>query len=140
MFDVVPILQQHQLRRTDCREQVLRYLIRTNAAISHSDLEQHFDTFDRVTLYRTLETFENKGIIHKVVDDSGAAKFAFCEDNCHAPRKHADSHVHFQCTQCGKTVCLHKITIPFVKLPEGFYAEESQYLIKGTCDKCETLA
>ena len=63
-FDSDQLLHQHQLRKTPVRKEVLDVFLSRSEAVSQQYIEQHFDAIDRVTLYRTLKTFEQKGIIH----------------------------------------------------------------------------
>lgn len=129
------ILKEHQLKKTDCRRQVLEVLIAQDKALSHADLEKELhDDFDRVTLYRTLKTFQEKGLIHKVLDDEGITKYATCVD-C-STEEHHHEHVHFKCEDCGTTVCLDDIEIPALSLPAGFKPFERNLLITGTCNVC----
>ena len=67
-------------------------------ATSQPDLESLMNDVDRVTLYRILNVFEEKGIIHKVFDLNGTANYAICTSNCQEHRHH-DEHLHFNCTQ-----------------------------------------
>jgi Fur family ferric uptake transcriptional regulator len=135
MENVLQILRDHNLKNTSCRKDVLAYLIENNHAISHADLENFIrDQYDRVTLYRTLKTFEEKGIIHKVLDDAGTAKYAPCH-HC-TVEEHQHEHIHFKCNKCGNTVCIEDVNIPKIALPEGFSIEERNILISGTCNIC----
>ncbi len=135
MDDVLRILREHQLKNTSCRKDVLTYLIENDHAISHADLENAVkDQYDRVTLYRTLKTFEEKGIIHKVLDDAGTTKYAPCH-HCTVEAHHHE-HVHFKCNKCGNTVCIEDVIIPKISLPEGFSVIERNILISGTCNIC----
>ncbi len=120
---------------------MLKVFQTSKSAISHSDIEQKLkDNYDRVTLYRTLGTFLEKGIIHKVIDDSSVAKYAMCTD--HHLREvnhiHSDDHVHFKCTKCEETVCLESISVPQIEMPNGFVKQEVSYLIKGLCENCSS--
>ncbi|MCH7410252.1 transcriptional repressor [Belliella sp. DSM 111904] len=132
------ILQDHNLRVTSCRQEVLKTFIDKDSALSHADLENVLkNDFDRVTLYRTLKTFLEKDLIHKVLDDSGATKYALCShDHSKGSHHHDHDHVHFKCEKCGKTICLEDSTLPLVKLPEGFVNKEANLLIQGICNKC----
>ncbi|SHO62291.1 Fur family transcriptional regulator [Algoriphagus zhangzhouensis] len=129
------ILKTHKLRITDCRLEIVREFLDRQVALAHSDLEDKLDNqFDRVTIYRTLNTFLEKDIIHKVLDDSGATKYALCyHEDLH---DHDHEHVHFKCEKCGETTCLEKISLPEIKLPQGFKKREMSLLVQGTCDKC----
>lgn len=106
-----------------------------NYALSHSDIEKEIDnSLDRVTVYRTLKTFLDKGLIHKVLDDEGSLKYALCKEACSKVEHHHD-HVHFKCTKCGQTICLN-VDVPSVKLPKGYSASEVNLLIQGVCERC----
>jgi Fur family ferric uptake transcriptional regulator len=91
-------------------------------------------TFDRVTVYRTLKTFLDKGMIHKVLDDGGALKYALCH-YCQG-ENHQHDHVHFKCAVCGETSCLDDVYVPRVNLPEGYQVAEVNLLVQGVCARC----
>jgi Fur family transcriptional regulator, ferric uptake regulator len=128
-------LKDHNLRTTSCREDILDAFLKHAAALSHGDLENLLrDRFDRVTIYRTLKTFLEKGIIHKVLDDEGM-RYALCRERCSEHNHHHD-HVHFKCNECGQTNCLENLHIPAITLPRGYRAEEMNLLIQGRCATC----
>jgi Fur family transcriptional regulator, ferric uptake regulator len=128
-------LKEHNLRTTSCREDILGTFLDRRVALSHGDIEGLLgDRFDRVTIYRTLKTFLEKGIIHKVLDDEGV-RYAMCQDHCSEHDHHHD-HIHFKCTECGQTNCLETVHIPAVQLPEGYRANELNLLIQGQCPDC----
>jgi len=128
-------LREHDLRNTSCREEVLGILFRENAALSHGEIEKELGSrFDRVTIYRTLKTFVDKGIIHKVLDEEGL-RYAICRDQCSGPQHHHD-HLHFKCTSCGLTNCIENVAIPYIALPPGYKGMETSLLIQGVCPEC----
>ena len=130
------ILQSHKLRITDCRLEIIQEFLDKNIALSHSDLEEKLNQqFDRVTIYRTLKTFLDKDLIHKVLDDSGATKYALCAHG-ETAHDHSHEHVHFKCEVCGETTCLEDIKLPQIKLPSGFEKKEMNLLVQGVCEKC----
>jgi Fur family ferric uptake transcriptional regulator len=107
-----------------------------NGALAHGDIEKKTgEKFDRVTVYRTLQTFLEKGIIHTIPTSDNSVLYALCHDNC-SEGHHHDNHVHFICTECGKTICLADVLIPEVKLPGGFLPHESQMVVSGLCKEC----
>jgi len=129
------ILKDFKLRSTPNREAILHVFLKREFALSHSDVERDVPTtFDRVTVYRTLKTFLDKGLIHKVLDDEGSLKYALCSEACSSANHHHD-HVHFKCTKCGQTNCLG-VEIPSIKLPKGYRATEANLLIQGICEHC----
>jgi Fur family ferric uptake transcriptional regulator len=129
-------LKQHHLRITQIRLDILLYFQKSNSALSHADIVDYFNKkFDRVTIYRTLTSFEENGLLHKIPDDSGIAKYALChhEQNVHA---HDDNHVHFKCSKCSKIECLHTIEIPKLSLPKKYKMTNANLLIEGICAAC----
>lgn len=129
------LLKEFKLRSTPSRIAILNAFIKKSYALAHADIEKGISTnFDRVTVYRTLKTFLDKGLIHKVLDDEGAIKYALCSEACSIAGHHHD-HVHFKCTVCGQTNCL-ELDVPFVKLPKGYKVVERNLLIQGTCAGC----
>ncbi len=129
------LLRDFRLRSTPSRQEILHLFLRKEYALSHSDIEKEIDNaLDRVTVYRTLKTFLDKGLIHKVLDDAGSLKYALCNDPC-TSTDHHHNHVHFKCTRCNQTSCLN-VAIPPVKLPRGFRATEQNLLIQGICGNC----
>lgn len=132
------ILQTNHLRNTAGRAEVLDTFLVHDHALAHRDIEEKLSSqLDRVTLYRTLKTFLDKGIIHKVLDDTGNIKYALCGEAC-PEEEHNHNHVHFKCTSCGHTMCLEQVLIPSVSLPRGYRYAEANLLIHGVCDKCST--
>jgi Fur family transcriptional regulator, ferric uptake regulator len=129
------LLKNFSLRSTPTRQQIVHLFLKKNYALSHGDIEKEItDELDRVTVYRTLKTFLDKGLIHKVLDDEGSLKYALCNEACTLTGHHHD-HVHFKCITCGQTNCLN-IDVPTVKLPKGYKANEVNLLIQGVCERC----
>jgi Fur family transcriptional regulator, ferric uptake regulator len=130
------LLKDFRLRTTQTRQEILHLFLKRDYALSHGDIEKEIDSsLDRVTVYRTLKTFLDKGLIHKVLDDEGSLKYALCNEACSVAGHH-HNHVHFKCTKCGQTNCLTNVEIPAVKLPKGYKSKEIDLLIQGLCEQC----
>lgn len=130
------LLAEHQVRKTKIRLEILDFFLSKNYALSHGEIEEAIDpSYDRVTIYRTLKSFEEQGLIHKVLDESGTAKYALCADHC-VGHKHHDAHVHFSCTKCGHTFCLAEVLIPEIKLPTNYHLTGYNFLVQGICKDC----
>jgi Fur family transcriptional regulator, ferric uptake regulator len=131
------ILKSNQLSITDSRKKILSMFLNSDGALAHADIEKNAgEKFDRVTIYRTLQVFVDKGIIHTIPTPDNSIKYALCKDDC-AEGHHHDHHVHFQCKQCGVTYCLDDVTTPEVKLPKGYAAEQIEVVISGVCKNCK---
>lgn len=134
MKGVEEILQQHSLKNTRLRKAVLSVLMQSDKGLSHQDLSKALDVnFDRVTLFRTLHAFEESGILHKIIDPNGIAKYAF------SPSQQAEKHchAHFICLQCEEVFCLDEIyPLDEARVPKGFQKKTIDVQIKGLCQKC----
>ncbi|MCH8555402.1 MAG: transcriptional repressor [Schleiferiaceae bacterium] len=131
------ILASHGIRKTSVRLLVLHLLQKADEALPKRDLEEQMEEgVDRVTLYRTIKTFEDKGIIHGVPDFDGQLRYALCKGPC-TTHKHHDSHVHFQCAKCGKTKCLEDTPVPRFALASELQVETVQVVARGICESCK---
>lgn len=133
---VANILKQYHLSVTESRKKILGLFIRQEGALTHADIEKKAGRFfDRVTIYRTLQAFLEKGLIHTIPSADGVVKYALCRNECDE-HGHHDNHVHFVCKRCGKTICLDNTNVPPVKLPSGFVSSHVEVLVSGSCAEC----
>src|SRR6476620_3320650 len=129
------ILRRKHLSVTDSRKKILSLFLNTSDALAHGDIEKKAgEKFDRVTVYRTLQTFVEKGIIHTIPTADNSVRYALCKD-CEEGHHH-DEHIHFVCSNCQKTICLDDVVSPKIDLPEGYVADNVQVVIHGTCKDC----
>lgn len=129
------VLKKNNLKLTDSRKEILAVLQSSGQALSHTEIEKSLPSpMDRITVYRTLQSFMKKGLIHVVTDPhSRAAKYLF--NNPGLPEQHA----HFKCRQCNVLICLGT-PIPVVngtELPGGYKGEIYSLIIEGLCDQCK---
>ncbi|MES2880639.1 MAG: transcriptional repressor [Bacteroidota bacterium] len=129
------IIRRNQLSVTDSRTKILSLFFESKDALTHGDIEKKAgEKFDRVTVYRTLQTFVEKAIIHTIPTADNSILYALCKD-C-AEGHHHDEHVHFVCSNCSKTICLDDVVSPQINLPAGYVAEDVQVIIRGLCKDC----
>ncbi|NLR90634.1 MULTISPECIES: Fur family transcriptional regulator [Flammeovirga] len=133
----INILNGADLRRTASRISILKIFMDTNVALSENILEERLAGIcDRATIYRTLKTFIDKGILHRVIDENSVVKFAMCNAEHCSGHEHSHEHVHFKCQKCGDTECMDDLPIQSVQLPDGYTASETNFLILGVCKNC----
>jgi len=130
------ILKKHRVKPTAMRQLIMQYLLKSEVAVSLTDIENNFDRSERTTLFRTLKTFVANEIVHKIDDSTGVTKYAMCEEGCHCTVE-KDLHVHFHCNVCNETICLPNIKIPTIDLPNGYQAENVNLVMSGICEKCK---
>jgi len=135
--NTLTILKRNKLSATESRQKILSLFLKSKGALAHSDIEKKTgESFDRVTVYRTLQSFTEKGLIHLIPTTDNSIKYALCKDDC-AEGHHHDNHVHFICDECSKTICLDDVTIPAVKLPKGFTPNHAEMVVTGVCGECK---
>ncbi len=129
-------------RNTGARRNVLACLIASDRALSHADIELQLSDsgLDRVTLYRVLDWLVEHSLAHRVGTAGGVAgveramRFAFTR-----PEK-PHSHAHFQCTQCGRTICLDDVAAPALAVPPGIELQGIELAAFGRCAHCRAEA
>lgn len=112
---------------------VFDLLAEQDTALSLSEIHNHFQHADRVTIYRTLKTFEKKGVVHGI-QENNTTKYSLCDDLC-TEETHKDLHLHFYCKICKETTCREDFLIP-ENLDTDFRIDEVRFFAKGICEKC----
>lgn len=127
------ILQEHDLKNTSCRKYVITRLLNSHSALSEDEIKETFpNLFDRVTLYRTLKTLEEKDIIHKIVLNDHSIKYALSDNQNNEDMLHS----HFHCERCDDVLCLHGHTHVDAELPQRFVRKKVYVVIEGLCANC----
>jgi Fur family ferric uptake transcriptional regulator len=119
-------------RITPARAAVFALLHESGRALSHQEIESGLGRahqLDRVTVYRVLEWLVEQGLAHKVAGLDRVWRFSIA-------REAHDRHAHFQCSGCGKVVCLAEVATRRVPLPRGFRSERVEVTVKGRCAEC----
>ncbi|HYC39713.1 MAG TPA: transcriptional repressor [Chitinophagaceae bacterium] len=130
------ILRRNQLSVTGSRRKILQLFLDQPGALAHGDIEKKAgEKFDRVTVYRTLQVFLDKGIIHAIPTADNSIRYALCKDNC-SEGNHRDHHIHFLCNHCGNTYCLDDVVTPEITLPAGYAVSHTEVIVEGYCRTC----
>lgn len=131
------LLRKSNLSVTESRRRILQIFFDEAGALAHGDIEKKAgEKFDRVTIYRTLQAFVDKGIIHVIPTMDNSILYALCREEC-SEGHHHDHHVHFVCESCQQTYCLDDVVTPSVHLPSGYQVREVAVVVKGVCKTCE---
>ena len=134
---VYTILKRNSLSVTGSRTKILQLFLEQPGALVHGDIEKKAgEKFDRVTIYRTLQTFVDKGIIHSIPTADNSIRYALCKDEC-SEGHHHDHHIHFVCNICHNTYCLDDVVTPEIKLPKGYQAGHVEVVVEGICKNCK---
>lgn len=129
------ILQARDLKATSKRIEVLQTIADYGSAMPYSELQKSLENFDRVTLYRNINTLMDKGVIHKASTRGQETYYAICSHHC-TSEHHNHQHIHFKCTSCKEVSCMEisgnfSIQIPNVQI-QNIEIEAS-----GICENCQ---
>ena len=128
------MLKAAKLYCTAGRVAILTVLMKAGKPLSQDQIANRSgkERFDKVTIYRTLESLLGVGLVHKVFIDKRAWHFELAH-NC----TESQCHPHFTCTSCGDTTCLTGVTLPMAKSPhKGFVIRRQQVRLEGLCPTC----
>lgn len=130
--DRIPqLLRTFGLSGTMIRRQVIGLLWGDGVALTQKEIEEQLpQETDRVTLYRTLKLFTEKGIVHKIVLNEETQKYKL------AGHFKKSDHPHFYCINCHKLLCMPQINVDTSHLPPGFECRSSRVVVEGICDQC----
>ena len=132
-------LRDAGLRRTQARQVVLDLLAKVPRPLSHQEIARRkaVRELDRVTLYRTLTTLQEAGLIHRIQGVDGVWRFG--AHRAEAGRCGGD-HIHFLCLDCNRMTCLPEQPLPWVQAPDGAEIAGKQLLVYGRCAACRGKA
>ncbi len=128
------MLKTAKLYCTESRLTILGILAKADKPLSQDQIAGRSGGkhFDKVTIYRTLESLLRVGLVHKAFMEKRAWHFELAH-NC---TEH-QCHPHFTCSSCGDTHCLTEISLPMAKSPhQGFVIHRQQVRLEGLCPKC----
>ncbi len=131
-------LRNAGLRRTPVRIGVLDQLAQGNKPVSVSEILGHMpDHTDAVTVYRTLNTFIKKKLIHRIVGEDREWRYALGG----RMQKKQHQHPHFVCEDCGTVECLISSAVPKnlidrLKIAANYTVTYSEVVLHGLCPKC----
>lgn len=122
-----------KVKPTSMRILVYDYLEGQQAALSLAEIERYFENADRITLYRTLKSFEEKGLVHSI-QENNTSKYKLCQDECDE-HTHKDWHLHFYCKICRQTTCKEDFILPD-NAGADYRIDEFRFFAKGICENC----
>jgi len=127
------LLGSANLRRTSPRVAILAVLFGADRPLAQQQIAARLGGRcpDKVTTYRTLETFVKAGLVHKAYLQNRKWHFELAH-NC----TESQCHPHFTCNNCGQTHCLPEISMPMANAENGFVIEHQRVQLEGLCPDC----
>lgn len=134
MDELKALLRNRSLKATGIRLEVLQIISEFKSAIPYTALQKKLTNFDRVTLYRTLNSLVDKGIIHKAAVDENETYYALCEHTCDSTHHHHE-HIHFKCVECKTVSCMESTTSVQITIP-NHHIHQVEIVATGVCEGC----
>ena len=124
------MLQEKNLKLTITRLEILSFFIHNSTGHSLNSIQQSFSAiFDRVTIYRTLNTFVDMGFLTKTISTSGSSYYLFHSSP-------TEVHPHLKCKYCDSILCLPALPDKYKVQLKSFEIEAIPILLEGVCDDC----
>lgn len=133
MFFMKDLLTKKKISKTPFRQEVLAIFHKYQNAIPLATVEKELKDYNRITLYRTIKIFLEKGILHEISISGEASNYAICAD-CDS-QAHNHEHVHFKCSKCKVIFCVEIDEFPSLALP-GYKIEQLEIQATGLCLEC----
>lgn len=126
------ILREHGIQPSIQRVKVLEFLLKNRTHPSADEmykaLSAELPTLSKTTIYNTIESFKNKGIIKIInIDPNEIRVDAYTEP-----------HAHFHCVKCGKVydVDWNFQDLSGKRTKEGHLIEFQEVYLQGICKNC----
>lgn len=126
--------QSGGLKVTHQRMEVFRELAGTenhpDAETIYQSVRRRVPAISRDTVYRTLATLEEQGLVHKAEIVSGRSRYD----------ANMDRHHHFVCTECGRVYDVYSEMLDDLPIPRSVTAvgrvESAHVELRGICASC----
>lgn len=135
-FTITGLLKQNRLHVTPCRKMILELFFNSPVALSHHDIETRYShRYDRITIYRTLQAFVEKGILQVVPTLSNCALYILKADATAVGEY--QQYTYFLCKHCRKITLVGVERPGPLPLPPQFTPQEISTIVEGKCHSCD---
>ncbi|MDP8268556.1 MAG: Fur family transcriptional regulator [Candidatus Tenebribacter davisii] len=131
MQNIIEVLKEHNIAPSMQRVKILEYLrdykTHPTADMIYQALVNDIPTLSKTTVYNTLKTFTENGILVALSLFDNEVRYEY----------NTDPHVHFKCMKCNKIYDLNK-TFDLYKneFIDGHKVTEHYVNLKGICKSC----
>jgi len=130
------LFKNNKISETPFRKEVIDIFMKHDSAIPISTLIAELKDYNRITLYRTIKVFIEKGIIHEIAISGEESNYALCKEDCKV-KDHHHQHVHFKCKKCGNIFCVEIEKFPTIEL-KGYSIDQLEIQASGICKNCKS--
>lgn len=129
--DIVKILEEKNIQASYQRLKILELLMKDRCHPSVDDIYKkllpEIPTLSKTTVYNTLKTFTDKGIVSMVTTEDDEIRYDYSES----------PHLHFKCKKCGTLYDIfHDCSVLKQKEIDGHIIDEHYFYFRGICKNC----
>lgn len=137
---VVAKLREHHVHLTQNRITVFKLLSESTRALSVSLIMKQSETsLDRISVYRALRYFLQKGIVEVVPNNMGVAKYILASSNREVVKSRDTKCAYFICSCCQHTELIAEpINIKPASLTKHQVSKYS-LILEGLCSSCRSI-
>jgi len=136
-YNAVELLKEKNIKITKERTSILEEIININTPFNANELYLNISSsiyVDLATVYRTLHTFKEKGLVKEILYTNGFQYYGFSYN-------HNSMHPHFICENCKKVYCLGSLSqkgpLYFTDSMPNFTVKNVAIIINGICKDCK---
>lgn len=137
IIDTKTQLNSIGVKNTPQKATILKFISESSVPITVNDLHLMCIkelVMDIATVYRTLQQFKEKGIVHTLSGSEGVVHYEYTGQNFH-------SHPHFQCERCHEFICLEALgfedAIYFSNMAKNHKVNSINITLSGVCERCQ---
>lgn len=130
MDTIKNILRKNGFRVTDPRMNILQILELSGCKPQTAENIRKTSKLDKVTVYRTLESFVEKNLVSRIEFGDGVTRYEILHGHHH----------HIVCTECGITAdvenCMEAKKVKELESKTGFIVSSHSLEFFGLCKNC----
>ena len=131
MNSIIDILKENDIAPSMQRIKILEYLqsykTHPTADMIYQALANEMPTLSKTTVYNTLKTFSEKGILVALSLFENEVRYEY----------NTEPHIHFKCTKCNKIYDLDKTYDRYDEnMIDGHKVNEHHVNLRGICKEC----
>jgi Fur family peroxide stress response transcriptional regulator len=129
--DIKKYLEEKGISPSFQRIKILEYLLthKNHPTVDtiYKELMQLIPTLSKTTVYNTLKSFFEKGIVTVITIEEGEARYD----------ADVSVHGHFKCNKCGEVIDFDaEVKNGYEEFLKGSIIDEKHIYFRGTCKKC----
>lgn len=127
------MLKESGYKRTMHRETLVRFFIMNPGPLTTENIQTRTDGLDKVTIYRSLASFESLGLLRRIDFGDGLLRYELNLND-------EEHHHHVICTQCGKVDVVHHCEVSAISQIEtqtGYRSIRHSLEFFGLCPQCQ---